>query len=54
MKIRGCGSASWLEIAKYWELLFNYILTNLVSRSKRGLQIITLQGSYDRKQTVCF
>ena len=27
---------SCLEIAKYWELLFNYILTSLISRSKRG------------------
>ena len=36
--------ASWLEIAKYWELLFNYNLTSLISRSKRGLYIICLRG----------
>ena len=36
--------ASWLEIAKYWEFLFNFNLTSLISRSKRGLQIICLRG----------
>ena len=38
--------ASWLEIAKYWEFLFNFNLTSLISRSKRGLQIICLRGSW--------
>ena len=36
--------ASWLEIAKYWEFLFNFNLTSLISRSKRGLQINCLRG----------
>ena len=35
---------SWLEIAKGWELLFNYSLTSLISRSRRGLHIIFLRG----------
>ena len=29
---------------KYWELLFNYNLNNLISRSKRVLQIICSRG----------
>ena len=33
-----------LEIAKYWEFLFNFNLTSLISRPKRGLQIICLRG----------
>ena len=41
---RYCSLTSWLEIAKYWELLFNYILTSLISRSKRGWQIICSRG----------
>ena len=41
---RYCCLASWLEMAKYWELLFNSNLTSLISRSKRGLQIICLRG----------
>ena len=28
---------SWLENAKYWELLFNHNLTSLISCSKRGM-----------------
>ena len=36
---RYCCLTSCLEIAKYWELLLNYILTSLISRSKRGWQI---------------
>ena len=36
--------ASWLEIAKYWEFLFNFNLISLISRSQRGLQIICLRG----------
>ena len=35
--------ASWLEIAKYWEFLFNFNLTSLISL-KRGLQVICLRG----------
>ena len=31
---RYCCLTSCLEIARYWELLFNYILTSLISRSK--------------------
>ena len=31
-------------MAKYWELLFNFNLTNFISRSKRGLQIICLRS----------
>ena len=41
---RYCCFASLLEIAKYWELLFNFNLTSLISRSERGLQIICLRG----------
>ena len=33
-----------LEIAEYPELLFNYKLTIMTSRSKRGLQIIAMRG----------
>ena len=36
----------WLEIAKYWELLFNCNLTTLISRSKRLLQIICWRGAH--------
>ena len=37
--------SSWLEIAKYLlNSLFNYDLTSLISRSKRGLQIICLRA----------
>ena len=32
--------ASWGGVAKYWELLLNYNLISLISRSKRGLYII--------------
>ena len=37
---RYCCFSSRLKITKYWELLFNYNLPNLISRSKRVLQII--------------
>ena len=36
--------ASWLDIAKYWYLLFHYNFTSLISHSKCGLQIICLRG----------
>ena len=36
----GIVAFCWLKIAKHWELLFNYNLTNLISRSKCMLQII--------------
>ena len=41
---RYCYFASWLDIAKYWELLFNYNLTSLTSLSKHRLQIICFRG----------
>ena len=37
-----CCLTSCLEIAKYLELLFNYIVTSLFSRLKGGLRIICL------------
>ena len=39
-RCRYCCLTSCLEIAKYWELLFNYTLTSLIPRSKRRWQII--------------
>ena len=44
LSCRYCCFASWSENAKYWELLFNFNLTSMISRSKRGLQIICLRG----------
>ena len=41
---RYCCLTSCLEIAKYWELLFNYNLTSLISRSKRSCKIIYSRG----------
>ena len=41
---RYCYFASWLKIEKYWESMVNYNLTISISRSKRGLQIISLRG----------
>ena len=52
---RYCCLSSCLEIAKYWELLFNYILTSLISRSKRGWQIKSMSSHEALVQclTVC-
>ena len=39
-----CCFASWLEMTKYWELLFSSNLTSFISRSKRGFLIFSLRG----------
>ena len=52
---RYCCLTSCLEIAKFSELLFNYILTSLISRSKREWQITSISSREALVQclTVC-